>query len=459
MRHQWVYKSTIASVLVALVFCGFGCKGLSKTEQQLVQPITLEYWTVFDDVDAIRAEIAKYQVGRPYLTVNVRQLRANEIYPRLVEALAEDRGPDIISVRNRSLKAYVSKLAPMPSTALDTTVTITKTQLGTNTAVTPSTRVLPTLLTLDRDFVKTVKSDVVVDGKIYGLPLSLDVLAVYYNKDLLDRSGVPEPPKTWEEFQAAVKKISKFDKITGKVTQAGAALGSGSNVPSVDDLLYVLFRQSGIPFSGQSGQAQFAGGGENSPVKDVMNFYTDFSNPTRDTYTWNTGMGNALDEFVNGKVGFFIGYSYNYDTIKARAPQLNLGVLPLFQLNPDKPVNAANYWIQTVVSKSKNQNAAWSLIDHLTRTAAAKSYLDATLRPTALRGLIAGQKENPELEPFVSGVLSAENWYRGTNYDAAQKAVADMADEWIKTPADERQENEYRQNVLNRAAAKINQSL
>ena len=67
----------------------------------------------------------------------------------------------------------------------------------------------------------------ILDGQIYGLPLSLDTMAIYYNKDLLDRSSVPEPPKTWEEFAVAVKKITKYDKQTNKITQSGAALGAG----------------------------------------------------------------------------------------------------------------------------------------------------------------------------------------------------------------------------------------
>src|SRR3989339_250429 len=125
----------ISGIFALLITAGFGCKGMTTAEKQLTQPIKLEYWTIFDDVDALRANINNYKISRPYLTVNVRQLSADEFYPRLIEALAEDKGPDIISIRNRWLKEYESKLAPMPATAGDTLVTVTKTQLGTNTTV------------------------------------------------------------------------------------------------------------------------------------------------------------------------------------------------------------------------------------------------------------------------------------------------------------------------------------
>ncbi len=359
-------------ILLATIFSlplfGLGCKGLSSSEQQLVKPVTLEYWTVVDDVDALKNSIAAYKAdGRSYLTVNIRQLRASEFYQRLIEALAEDKGPDIISIRNRSVRAYLGKIAPMPASASDARLITVKAAIGTETTVQASTIPMITPTQLEREYVKVVKEDAVVSDKIYGLPLSLDTLAVYYNKDLLDRVGVPEPPKNWEEFQAAAKKINKYDRASGKILQSGAALGAGNNIPAVDDILFVLFRQSGVPFSDKNGGAQF-GGGRNSrvnpdnPVFSIMSFYTDFANPTRDTYGWNKDMGNALDEFVSGKVGFMIGYSYQFPLIKARAPQLNVGVLPLFQLNPDKPVNAANYYLQTVTAKSRHPNEAWALV-------------------------------------------------------------------------------------------------
>jgi len=458
-------KTSILTLIFAmsfLVFTGFGCKGLSKTEQQAIQPVTLEYWTVFDDVDALNATIAKWRIDRPHITVNVRQLRIEELYPRLVEALAEDRGPDIISIRNRWVKSFQSKLAPMPVGARDTTVQVIKNQFSTETKINPRDYALPTVLDIERNFVQTVKSDVVVEGKVYGLPLSLDALAIYYNKDILDRAGVAEPPKTWEEFQEAVKKVTKYDRTSGKVTQSGVAIGAGANVPGVDDILYVLYRQSNVDFVSRSGQAVFNYAPRNndiSPAMSVMNFYTDFANTARDTYSWNKDLGNALDSFVQGKAGFFFGYSYHYPLIKARAPQLNFEVMPMLQLNNEQPVNVANYWIQSVVAKSKNQNEAWNLINSLTYTKLAKEYLDLSKRPTALRALINEQKEKIELAPFISQVLVAENWYRGRNYEAALKAIQDMVDEFNAVPLDNDKVMQMKQNVLNRGATKVNQTL
>lgn len=449
-----------------LVTVGFGCKGLSQAEQAATKPVVLEMWTVFDDVDAIKNLITKFKAERPYLTINVRQLRPEELYPRLVEALAEDKSPDIISVQNHSIKAYQTKLSSMPGSVPDTTVRMVKKTVGVETVVNTQNYNLPTINQIDKEYVQTVKRDVVVDGKIYGLPLSLDTMAIYYNKDLLDRAGIPEAPKTWEEFQKAVQKLNKYNKTTGKIVQSGTALGTGNNIPSFDDILYIFLKQSGVDiFDRVNGRPVInmvakTGNDEEVPaVYKVLDFYTDYADPTRDTYSWNDEMDNALDRFVNGSVGFFFGYSFHHKIIKARAPQMNLAVIPMLQLNEETPVNAANYWVQCVPQKSKNPNEAWNLIRYLAYSKANKDYLDATKRPTALRNYISSQSEVLELAPFVSQALAADNWYRGKNYEAAVKAMNDLVRDWLKVPADPNKIIEYKQNLLNKTAEKLRQTL
>lgn len=443
-----------------LMLAGLGCKGLSAEQQAAIAPVTLEYWTVFDDVDALQAQIDKYKLNRPYLTINLKQLRIDELYPRLLEALSEDRGPDIISVRNRFLNFYKPKLAAMPDSVSDTTVLVEKTNFNTKTTISTVKQNLPNLAQVDKDYVQAVGKDVVVDGKIYGLPLSLDNIALYYNKDLLDRAGIAEAPKNWDDFQKAVKKLAKFDKNSTKILQSGAAMGVGSNIPGFDDLLYILFRQSNISFVNRTGQVVFnnPGGNQANPAMAVMNFYTDFANPERDTYTWNEEMDNALDKFVNGSLAFFFGYSYHLPVIKSRAPQLNFSILPMLQLNPEQPVNVANYWVQSVVDKSKHKNESWGLVNYLTHSKAVKEYLDQSQRPSALRMYVSEQLDNVELYPFASQSLIADSWYRGKDYDTTAKALRDMVHEWLLSAPTGR-ELEYKQEVLNRAAAKINETL
>jgi len=59
--------------------------------------------------------------------------------------------------------------------------------------------------------------------------------------------------------------------------------------------------------------------------------------------------------FINGQVAFFFGYSYHYPVIKARAPQLNVSILPMLQLNPNSLLMWPIIGLQSVLEKSKNK--------------------------------------------------------------------------------------------------------
>src|SRR3981189_700466 len=45
-------------------------------------------------------------------------------------------------------------------------------------------------------------------GKLYGMPDLSSARALFYNKDLFARAGITSPPKTWQEFEDAAKKIT-----------------------------------------------------------------------------------------------------------------------------------------------------------------------------------------------------------------------------------------------------------
>jgi multiple sugar transport system substrate-binding protein len=325
--------------------------------------------------------------------------------------------------------------------------------------VTPLSKKGLTANDLTSEYIRTVKNDVLMDNKVYGLPLSVDTMAIYYNKDLLDRAQIAEPAKSWEELQKTMEKLTKYDK-DGKIVQSGTALGTGNNIPGFDDLLVALFKQSGLNFVNTDGRPVFQqNSDESTPAMQVLNFYTDFANPNRKTYSWNESMPDALERFTNGSIAYFFGYSYHGPIIKARSPALNVGITPLLQLNPENPVNAANYWVQTVTLKSKHQDAAWSLIDYLAHSPATKEYVEKTGRPTALRIYASDQLSKPELYPFVSQLLVADNWYHGSDYASASRAISDMLHEWIQPIPDDIDPGNWRQKILNRAAARIDQTL
>ena len=94
---------------------GFGCKGLSEEEQASIRPVTLNYWTVFHDVAELQKFADAYKRIRPYVTINIRQIRHSEFDDLFTNALADDIGPDIVSTHVHTLRQYEPRLSPMPA--------------------------------------------------------------------------------------------------------------------------------------------------------------------------------------------------------------------------------------------------------------------------------------------------------------------------------------------------------
>lgn len=453
-------KVTILFLLsVFILSSGFGCKLPNQEIKEASKPTTITYWRVFDGKDAFEEIIAKYEAMHPNIKIEYQKLRFDEYETELINALAEDRGPDIFSIHNTWMKKYQTKLAPMPETVtmiyLSTQGTIKKetiSELKTTKSL--------TLKEIRDGFVDVVSKDVILeDGKVYGLPLSVDTLAMYYNKDLFNVAGISKVPSYWDdEFIQDIKKLTK-QNTDKEIVQSGVALGTSKNINRYSDILALLMMQNGVVMIGEKGQVLFNSSLSSNnnfiPGADALRFYTDFADQAKESYAWNNDQKNSLEMFMSGNLAIMFGYSYDLATIKTQAPKLNFSVAKMPQINGNPPtnINFANYWIEVVSKKSKSVDISWDFVQFATKEKQAKTYLEKSKRPTALRSLVATQKEDDEIGVFADQVLTAKSWYRGKNVKAAEDAISEMIDMVPEIIDDKLQE------ALNTGAAKVGQTI
>jgi len=448
----------IISILFLFFFfstLGFGCKGLSTQEQQAIRPVTLNYWTVYDDYPTLKKFATDYNALRSYVTVNVRQIRYDELHERLLNALADDVAPDIVSIPVNLLPQYQKWLSAMPSSVQVANVYV-KGQYSPETVVEQLTQSMPTIQEIKNSYVGTVYNDVVIGGKVYGLPLSLDTLALYYNKDLLDLAGVPSPPTTWDEFLDAVKKTTRYDS-SGNIVQSGVAMGTSTNVRNSQDIFAMLLMQNKVDVV-KNGVVHFADNMEKAdethPTFQALRFYTDFANPLKEVYSWNATMDDSLDAFLREKSVFYFGFARDFAQIGSRAKRLNIEILPVPQLNPSVPANVASYWVESVTDKSKKKNVAWDFIRFMAKEKGVREYVTATKLPSPLRAHIKLFETDPVMEPFESQVLFAKSWYQGKDIETANKAIGNLIDTY-RTPVQEGEVGITRDRKITSYAARI----
>ena len=429
---------TIIFLIATFSLLGFGCKGLSAEQKASIKPITLTYWTVFNNVAELQKLASAYKQIRPYVTINIRQVRYEEFDDLFTNALADDIGPDIVSMHVHWLRQYENRLDPMPASVSVSDVLVTGSQFSQEVQVTPVTVPMPTIRGIESNFVRTVPDDVVIRGQVYGLPLALDTLALYYNKAVLDQAGIPEPPTTWAEFLEAVEKTTKINGA-GVILQSGVAMGTGNNIDNAPDIFALLLLQNGVDMI-RDGSVAFAGGIDRStqqhPTLEALRFFTDFARPTKEVYSWNATQPNAFTVFTQGKSAFFVGFAFDHSRIVSRAPQLDIEVIPIPQLNDNAPVNVANYWVESVVKKTKYRNEAWDVIRFMTTPENISAYAKATGQPSPLRSQVTEQQEDPVLAPFAKGILTAKNWYTGRNITKAETALSELMANYLLPYAD-----------------------
>lgn len=424
-RRKLLIIAAIIIVVIILILA-FGLKKDRKSE-----PITLKFWSVYDDKVNYSEAIEEYQKANKHVTINYEKKSFAEYEQELINALAAGEGPDIFTIHHTWLSKHEDKIFPMPQEGED----------------------FYSAETFKNTFVDVTYQDLVKDGRIYALPLYVDTLALYYNKDFFNSSGIPSVPETWDEFLDDVEVLTGKDS-GGNIERAGAAIGTAENVNRSTDILALLMLQTGAEMTNADNtQATFnqrvsLEGESFMPGKDALRFYTDFSNPTKRVYCWNRQMPYSIDAFYEGKTAMMINYSYHIDTIRAKSPYLNFDVASMPQIkNRNFDVNYANYWAQTVSKNSDKTDEAWKFLVFLAKKENAQKYLEKSKRPTARRDLVEWQRENADIDVFANQSLTARSWHQADN-QSIEKILADMIKSVVLGEAD-------LEEAVNKAASQV----
>lgn len=376
-------------------------------------PVTLTVWGTADNAAAYTTVLARYSGARSYITVKYKKVRAEDYYDQLVAAWAQGIGPDVFFVPNTWVGKMMEFAEPMPANSSIPIVATKNGLLGAQISVTQTPQAPPSAAVLKQTYIDAVLTDTYRSGQLWGLPLAMDTIVLYYNQDLLNNARIFEPASTWGDLvtQITANQLTVVDSNQALV-RSGVALGEADNVPYSRDLLTLLMQQNGTTMI-SGGRATF----DLADGLKALEFYTSFARETKESYSWNAQQPNALEAFLNGKVVYYFGT--HADRTEIAASRLHWGVAPMLQIDrgqTSQQIDVARYEVAMVSRASKNAKRsayAWNLVTYWARSDNVPLYLKATGKLSAQKKILSGQKDDPEIGVYASQLLTARSWYTG----------------------------------------------
>jgi multiple sugar transport system substrate-binding protein len=201
-------------------------------------------------------------------------------------------------------------------------------------------------------------------GHVYVLPFGLDTRLLYYRKDLLEKAGFSEPPKTWSELVKVAQALTKDTNGDGVIDQWGfATLGMPSYVFNTFSFFDFLFQAGGKIFD-ENGQPAF---NSEAGVK-ALQFFVDLRNkykvmpPDVTTYD-NNPMHTG---FLNGSFAMANHWPYMQGMIEQSKLAGKVGYAPEPSMDGRKPATTLNAWSLGIMKMSKQKELAFDLIKYVT---------------------------------------------------------------------------------------------
>ena len=228
----------------------------------------------------------------------------------LLEALAEQRGPDLLLLNNYQVHEQRNRLFAL------------------------SPDVYPI-----RDF----RSNFVQMAEVYenasgilGLPLFSDPLVLLWNRTLFQSASLVTPPASWQEYANLVDTFTeRQDNLV--IQRSALAAGETTNIPNAEAMIFALAGQSQNPLTATNSDGErvsILSGISQASIPSVvqgLEFFLQFSDPSSPLYSWNRSLPDAQSYFVGGNAATYVGFASEIRNISQKNPNLNFDVAELPQ--------------------------------------------------------------------------------------------------------------------------------
>ena len=358
------------------------------------EPVEVTFASWVGNEPNIKKLARQFQKQHPNITIKFQNVPAKQAAQKLTTQIACGNPPDAAYVDAGTVADFASRGALVP---LDDYFARSE------------------IVSKD-DFVEAFNASNVHEGKQYGIPFDGESTGLFYRTDLFEQADIDGPPKTWEEFEAAAKKLT---------------------IPAKKQYGYILFATEAAyywyPWLWQAGGDVLSEDAKevafDSPeAKEAAEFYVGLVKYSPKDFL-NSNSYDGRVAFATGKVAMYMAGAWFGGEMKLSFPQINgkWDVAPL----PEGPEGCATQLAGdalAVFSQTENADAAWLWIEFLSRPENMKTWTYGSKTSTLLppRQSLLDDPELGKFNPWLEGF--AENMKCAVTSNVVQEKWGEV--EW-----------------------------
>ncbi len=303
---------------------------------------TLRFWAMGREAEVVGELVREFEAENPGIRVQVQNIPWTAAHEKLLTAYAADGLPDLCQLGNTWIPEFATLQALTPLQPY----------------VDASPEVVPA------DYFPGIWDTNVVGGELVGIPWYVDTRLLFYRKDLLRQAGYHHPPRDWAEWERMNADLVRV-------------LGPGRYpvlmpLNEFEQQLSFALQQDDALLRERDTRGNFRSPG----FRRALGFYANLFEQGWAPKMSETQISNVWDEFFRGFTVFYLSGPWNIREFNKRQPpelagQWGTAPLP----GPDGPgAGIAGGTSLVIFRSSPNKQAAWKLVEFLSRPAVQQRF-------------------------------------------------------------------------------------
>lgn len=390
-----LFTTILSAVLIMLAACGGDKK--ESVDGEGNKKVEIEFWHMLtnDAEEWVDRKATEFEKDNPGVSVKVVANTGDAFKQKMTVAMNGGNPPDVfLNYGGGWLKQFVDQ-----------------------------GNVLEITEDIDKDlYVEAALDAVSYDEKVYGVPLSLTVDVIWYNKEIFKEYGL-EVPETFEELKEIVAVLTEKDIYPFALANKSKWPGSYTYMNMVTRLAGHELFDSALARTGKGfDDPAFIEAGKN--IQDLVEM--DAFNPGFNGLPYNEGGSRQL--FYTGKAAMFSMHNAVLNDFHIEAPdfvdKVGFFMFPTMDggKNDMTQIGGAISPAWSVSAKAKNPEMSTEFVKYLTSEEAAQEYADATGSVTAIKGVYP----EGELEKLFSEIILNASYIQSPYDQALPPELAEL---------------------------------